>query len=197
MEMFSTFFVIAFFCFAVVFWIKRGENKYRYDKTRLVDEFIQKNNIQVTNFYSGMFCDLINDEDNRSVWFFVLEQLTLKYKQISYDDIFYVALKYDGKTVDSYTRRGQMKREMLGGKGLNEMDLTPFARKADLKIVKDVSLTIIVDDRHAAIVDALFLSHSFFADLNHVKDNDATRWFNLLTTISKQTDDKLLQEEKT
>ena len=195
MEMFTTFFIIAIFCFTVVFWLKRSENKYRYQKTKLVDQFINRNNIHVTDLYSGMYCDLVNDEKNRSIWFFVLEQLTLKYKQIPYDDIFYVALKYDGKAIDAHTRQGQMKKEMLGGEGLRDMDLAPLVNKADLKIVKDISLTIIVDDRHASTIDALFVSHSVLVDIRNVKDNDAETWFHRLADIIDQTEDKLLSHK--
>lgn len=104
-------FSLLHFCFAAVLWLKRGESKYRLDKTKLVDGFIEENNIDVAKFYSGHYCDLVLDTTNRSVWFFVLEQLTLKYKHISFDDLFYVALKYDGHPIDAYRREGQMRRD--------------------------------------------------------------------------------------
>jgi len=75
------------------------------------------------------------------------------------------------------------------------MDLAPLVNKADLKIVKDISLTIIVDDRHASTIDALFVSHPVLVDIRNVKDNDAETWFYRLADIIDQTEDKLLSHK--
>lgn len=195
MDAITSLFVISFFCFAAVLWLKRGESKYRFDKTRIVDEFIKKRQIDVDKFYSGHYCDLVLDTTNRSVWFFVLEQFTLKFKQIPFDDLFYVALKYDGHTIDAYRRQGQMRREMLGGEGLNYVELGPIEKESEFKIVKNVSITMIMDDRDASTVDALFLSHSLFADAKKVKDEDAKMWFALLADIIKDSESGLRQSE--
>jgi len=194
-DIFTTFLLVAVFCFTVVFWLKRGENKHRYQKTKMVDHFIEKNHIHVSKLYSGMYCDIINDTKNQSIWFFVLEQLTLKYKQIHYDDLFYVAYKLDGKPVEVASRDGQTKRQMLGGDGPNVADMPPLVRREDIKVVKEISLTIIVDDRHASVIDLLFVMHPFFADVNHVKDVDAKTWFNIFAEIIEHNEKKLLQGE--
>ncbi len=195
MDAFISFLVIAFFCFAAVLWLKRGESKYRLDKTKLVDGFIKKNNIDVAKFYSGNYCDLVLDTTNRSIWFFVLEQLTLKYKQIPFDDLFYVALKYDGNPIDVYRRQGQLRREMLGGEGLNKLDLGTIQNAAEFKIIKNVSITMIMDDRHASTVDALFLSHVTFANPKTIKDEEAKTWFALLANIIQDSEAELRQSE--
>ena len=54
MDAFISFLVIAFFCFAAVLWLKRGESKYRLDKTKLVDGFIEKNNIWEKEIVDGI-----------------------------------------------------------------------------------------------------------------------------------------------
>ena len=195
MDIFITFLLIAIFCFTVVFWLKRGENKYRYQKTKMVDQFIENHQIDVTHFYSGMYCDIINDTTNHLIWFFVLEQRTLKYKQIAYDDLFYVAFKLDGKPVEVVSCEGPLKREMLGGEGLNTDDMPPIVPQEDIKMVKELSLTLILDDRHASVIDLLFVMHPFFVNIKQLKDNDAKTWFHLFAHIIHQNERKLLQNE--
>lgn len=192
MDIFTYFFIIAIFCFTVIFWIKRGENKYRYQKTNMVDQFIQQHHIHVNKIYSGKYLDLINDTLNRNIWFFVLEQKTLKYKRIPYEDLYYVAYKLDGNPIEAAARSGQMKREMLGGDGPNQADIIPPIDGEDIKVVKEISLTLIVDDRHASTIDLLFLAQPFMTDIKHAKDADAKTWYRIFTNIIEEAEKELL-----
>lgn len=167
----------------VVFLLKSGEKKYRYKKTKMVDQFIQRHQIDVNKFYSGKYMDLINDSHNQTIWFFVLEQQTLKYKKIPYDDLYYVAYKLDNHIINATSRSDQMKREMLGGEGPNQDDVGPLVNSSDIKMVKEIYLTLIVDDRHASTIDLLFVQHPFMADIKHVQDVDAKTWFGIFSNI--------------
>lgn len=154
----------------------------------MVDKFIQQHAIHVTKLYSGKYMDLINDSDNRTIWFFVLEQQTLKYKQIKYEDLYYVAYKLDDKTVQATSRTDQMKREMLGGEGPNQADIKPLTNIDEIKIVKEIYLTLIVDDHHASTIDILFVQHPFLADAKHVQDADAKTWYGIFSKIIEEVE---------
>jgi len=195
MEIFVMAIMFAFFCFIGVYILKNGESKYRLDKTKAVEGFIKKHAMQISEWYSGKFCDLIDDEENEMISFFVLEQKQLKYKQIPYDELFYVGLTYDNQIVDSYRRAGQMKKEMLGGDGFASLNLGIPGNIRDFNVVKNMSLTIVVDDRHAAVIEALFLSHSFFTNINSIKDADIHHWFHKLGTIIQAKENELRKSE--
>lgn len=183
MDTFNLFFVIAIFCFMVVFLLKNGERKYRYQKTKMVDKFIQQHQIKVHKFYSGQYMDLINDRHHRTIWFFVLEQQKLKYKKIPYEDLYYVAYKLDSHIIHTTSRSAQMKREMLGGEGPPPEDIGPLVNKSNVKMVKEIYLTLIIDDRHASTIDLLFVQHPFMADAKHIQDADAKTWFEIFSSI--------------
>lgn len=195
MQVFVMAIIFAFLCFVAVYILKNGESKYRLDKTKAVEGFINNDKIQVSEWYSGTFCDLIDDEKNEMIWFFVLERKQLKYKQIPYDELFYVGLTYDNQVVESYKRTGQMKMEMLGGDGFATLNLGIPGKLSDFNIVKNMSLTIVVDDRHAAVIEALFLSHSLYANIKTVKDTDINHWFEKLGTIINHTENELRRSE--
>lgn len=195
MQIFVMAIMFAFLCFIGVYILKNSESKYRLDKTKAVEGFIKNNQIQISEWYSGKFCDLIDDEENEMIWFFVLERKQLKYKQIPYDELFYVGLTYDNQTVDSYRRTGQMKKEMLGGEGFGSLRLGIPGNISDFNVVKNMSLTIVVDDRHAAVIEALFLSHSFFANIKTVKDAEINHWFRKLGMIIQAKENELRKSE--
>lgn len=181
----------AFLCFVSVYILKNGEKKYRYDKTKAVETFVNENKISVTKWYSGQYCDLIDDQDNKTIWFFVLEQKLLKYKEIAYDELFYVGLTYDSQIIDEYKRSGQMKKEMLGGDGFDTLSLGIPGDIKDFQVVKNMSITIVVDDRHAAVIEALFHAYSLYANIKNVKDDDIKYWFHRFGNIIEEEENEL------
>jgi len=195
MQIFVMAIMFAFLCFISVYILKNSESKYRLNKTKAVEGFVKNHQIQISEWYSGKFCDLIDDEENEIIWFFVLEQKQLKYKQIPYDELFYIGLTYDHQIVDSYRRTGQMKKEMLGGDGFASLKLGIPGELKDFNVVKNISLTIVVDDRHTAVIEALFLSHSFFANIKTIKDTDVNHWFRKLGMIIQTKENELRKSE--
>lgn len=186
---------LAILCFVGVYILNNGEKKYRYNKTKAVETFINRHDIHVTKWYSGKYCDLIDDNDNKMIWFFVLEHNQLKYKQIAYEDLFYVGLTYDNQVIDYYKKSGQMKKELLGGDGFDSLNLGIPGDINDFQVVKNMSITIVVDDRHAAVIDALFLTHSFYANMKNINDDDIKHWFHRLGNIIEQTENELRKSE--
>src|SRR5699024_1675489 len=108
---------------------------------------------------------------------------------------FYVGLTYDNQIVDRYRRSGQMKKEMLGGDGFASLNLGIPGNIRDFNVVKNMSLTNVVDDRHAAVIEALFIYDSYITTINTIKDADIHHWFHKLGTIIKAKENELRKSE--
>ena len=186
-----TFFGLAMFCFIFVFWMKKSENKYRYQKTKMVDLFISKRGLSVEKFFSGFHFDLVNDSKNKNIWFFVLRDNTLQYKQIPYEDLFQVAYKLDGHTIESTSRTGQLKRVLIGGEVENtSMPPAIWKKEDDFRVVKEVRLTVQIDDLQATTLDLIFNSYHLPIERKHIKDKDAREWFDIFSYIIESEERK-------
>jgi len=182
---------IATFCFMFVFWFKKSENKYRYEKTRMVERFINGKNIHVSKLYSGFHFDLVNDTEQSNIWFFVLQHNTLQYKKIPYEDLFQVEYKLDGHTIKSISRSGQLKRVLIGGEVTNtSLPPASWKKAKDLRVVKEVRLTVVIDDLQATTLDLIFNSSHLPADVKKIKDADAKDWYETFTYIIENEERK-------
>lgn len=175
---------IGTFCLTTVYWMKSFEKKHRLAKTRRVDIFIQKNKINVSKFFSGYEYDLVHDADNKCIWMFVLRN-RLEYKKLLYDDIYKVEYKLDGVVVQSITRTRPSKRELVGAKAAqSSFEIQSFIHlKKEIRAVKELKLTIILDDLQATSLDVIMGSYYFPKELKRMKKNDAQEWFNLFKVI--------------
>lgn len=185
-------FSIAMFCFTFVYWMKKSENKYRFKKTQMVDIFIKKRNISVHNFYSGFQFDLVNDAENRQIWFFVLQHNTLQYKNIPYEELFQVAYKLDDETIKAVSRSGPLKRELVGAEVKKSIKtISPkWQKEEDVQIVKEVRLTVMIDDLQATTLDLVFHSTHLPVELKRLKDAEAKEWFDIFTFIIENEERK-------
>lgn len=176
---------IASFCFTTVYWMKSYERKYRLDKTRRVDYFIKKNKLNVNKFYSGYEHDLIHDLETKSVWFFVLRDDRLRYKQVPFEDIYRVEYKLDGVVVAEATRTRQSKRELVGGEPTESpAEMQSFIHlKEDIRTAKEFKLTIFLDDLQATSLDVIFGNYYIPKDLKRLKKNEALEWFKVFKSI--------------
>lgn len=172
---------IALFCFTTVYWMKAEEKKHRYEKTKRVDLFLQKNKINVNRFFSGYQTDLIHDAATKSFWYFELPFDQLEYKNISYDDIYRVDYKLDGVVIDSVMKQGPSKRELLSSNPTKSLvEFQSFIQVKDkVRAAKEVKLTILLDDLQGTALDVVFAQHYFPKEVKRMKNNDALKWFNI------------------
>lgn len=176
----------AAFCFTFVFWFKKSENKFKYQKTKMADLFIKKRGIHVSKLYVGTYFDLVHDAKNEQIWFFVLRHNnTLQYKNIPYNELFQVDYKLDGHTVKSASRSGKLKKELIGGKRPDDSSPPPatWKKSNDFRAVKEIRLTVHVDDMQTTTLDFVFHHSHLPVDAKHMKDKDAQEWYNIFTSI--------------
>lgn len=185
---------IALFCFTTVYWMKAEEKKHRYEKTRRVDLFLQKNKINVNRFFSGYQSDLIHDAATKSFWYFTLPFDKLEYKNIHYDDIYRVDYKLDGVVIDSVTKPGPSKRELISANETKSpLEFQSFIHLKDkVRAAKEVKLTILMDDLQGTSLDVVFARHYFPKEVKRMKNNDALKWFHIFKE-ALQTD---IEEER-
>lgn len=180
----------ATFCFTAVYWMKSFEKKHRLNKTRRVDYFIQKNKLNVDKFFSGYEYDLIHDTKTESVWFFVLKDDRLRYKQIPFEQIYRVEYKLDGITAKSINRKGPSKRELVGGDEVKSdrefqsfIHLKDDINKDNIKAAKEIKLKIFLDDLQASTLDVGFAYYYMPKKLDRLKRNEALDWFQTFKEI--------------
>lgn len=177
---------VSLFCFTFVFWLKKFENKHKYKKAKLVDLFIRRNNISVNHIYVGSYFDLIDDAEKQNIWFFYLKQNTLHYKNIPYANIFQVEYKLDHQTVKSIAKPGKLKRDLVVGNdssSRNEIiEQTNIPLHKEYR-VKEIALTILIDELTPTKLDFVFISSHFPVELKNIKDKEAKNWFQIFTHI--------------
>lgn len=183
---------IAMFCFTFVFWLKKSENKFKYQKTKMVETFSKQRNIHIDKFYSGSHFDLINDLEHKQLWFFVLQNNTLQYKNIPYEEVFQVDFKLDGHTVKTSSRSGQLKRELIGGKIEEDISSSPavWKKSKEISMVKEIRLTLLIDDLKATTLDLIFNISHLPVHVNQLKDRKAKEWFTILHDIIEMEERK-------
>lgn len=157
----------------------------------MVDMFITKRGITVEKFFSGFHFDLVNDSKNKNIWFFILQDNTLQYKQIPYEDLFHVSYKLDGHTIESTSRSGQLKRVLIGGEVENtSMPPAIWKKEDDFRVVKEVRLTVQIDDLQATTLDLIFNTYHLPVERKHIKDRDAREWFDIFSYIIESEERK-------
>ncbi|MBO1002006.1 hypothetical protein [Pseudogracilibacillus auburnensis] len=189
-----TFLTIGLFCFTFVFWLKKSENKHKYERAKLVEMFIKQKKIHVDNIFIGFYFDLVNDAKGRNIWFFYLRRNTLQYKNIPYDELFQIEYKLDGQTIHSIARMGKLKRDLVVGNDTSTtgevMENTNIVVDENYR-VKEITLTILIDELTPSTMDFVFVSSHFPVELKNVKDQEAKEWFQLLTDIIQAEDRRL------
>lgn len=183
---------VSLFCFTFVFWLKKFENKYKYKKLKMVDQFIRRKNIEVNHFFVGSYFDLVDDAKEKNIWFFYLKQHTLHYRNIPYEDIFQVEYKLDGLTIKSIARKSQLKRDLVVGNEIrnsNEIIGDTNSPVDEKYRVKEVRLTILVDELTPFSLDFIFISSHFPIEYQNLKDADAREWYNLFKNIIEREND--------
>lgn len=179
-------FTLSFFCFAFIFWLKNFEKKHTYKKLKLVDKFIQKNNIEVNKMFVDQYFDLIDDAKGENIWYFYLKNNTLHYKNIPYKDIFQVEYKLDGSTVRSTIKKGQLKHQLVAGNNTN-LDIEIVGNKQiaiDEKYrIKEVMITILIDELKPYTIDFVFMTTHIPVEFKNLQDKEAREWYKLFQKI--------------
>jgi len=189
MSMFITFFTFALFCFTFVFWLKQNERKYKYTKAKMVDLFIKRNNIHVTNIFVGSYFDLVNDKRNKCIWFFYVQKQTLQYKQIPYANIHQIEYKIDGVTIQSVVKSRKLKRDLLLNSDFSNKNIVVENKHIipeDTFRVKEVMLTILIDELKPVTLDLIFISSHLPIEWKNVKNTEVKEWYYIFTEIIKR-----------